>query len=95
MLAAGGKDHQIWLWNIADPAHPVLYAAPAAAGDVYALAFIGENEIAVGSLDNNVTLIDTNADDALARICATAGDPVTPNEWSDFAPGVPYLDPCR
>jgi WD40 repeat protein len=31
---------------------------------------------------------------ALAGICASLGQPITPTEWNKYVPGVPYTAPC-
>jgi WD40 repeat protein len=62
---------------------------------VYAVAFSPSGRtLAAGSADGTVRLWDTGPSAAADAICASAGDPITSQEWSGYIPGVPYAPPC-
>jgi WD40 repeat protein len=96
-LAAGANDGTVWLWNVGDPARPRLTATLSGLpGHVFSIAFSpGGTQLAAASYDDDtVRLWDTSPAAARAGICANLGQPVTPAEWSGYAPGVPYRAPC-
>lgn len=41
-----------------------------------------------------VRLWDTDTAQVAARLCATAGTPITRTEWRHFLPDRPYRPPC-
>jgi WD40 repeat protein len=47
-----------------------------------------------GGADGQTRLWNIDPDRVAALICATAGSPVTPEEWSRYVPGEPYRPPC-
>jgi WD40 repeat protein len=95
-LAVGVTDGTVWLWNVASPAHPVLIATlTSPANHVYGLAFSPSGaQLAATSFEGTVHLWDTSPADALAGVCATAGQQLTQEEWAGYVPGVPYQAPC-
>ena len=95
-LAVGVTDGTVWLWNVAAPAHPVLIATLEGPADhVYGLAFSPSGaQLAATSFEGTVHLWDTSPADALASICADAGQQLTAAEWAGYVPGVPYRAPC-
>jgi WD40 repeat protein/transcriptional regulator with XRE-family HTH domain len=95
-LAGGITDGTVWLWNLANPAHPALIAAlTGPAGHVYSVSFSpAGTQLAAASSDGTVHLWDTSAAEARATVCATAGQPITRQEWKTYVPGVPYRVPC-
>jgi WD40 repeat protein len=98
MLAAGSTDGSAWIWDLAKPANPALIAhvtdTVSPGGIVYTLAFSPDgNTLAVGS-NESVRLWDTHPTAAAAKICATAGQPLTRTEWNAYIPGRPYSPPC-
>ena len=59
ILAAGGEDDKVWLWNMADPAHPARTGQPLTgpSGSVNSVAFSPDGKIlAAGSGDHKVWL---------------------------------------
>ena len=96
MLAAASKDGVVWMWDVTDPAAPILQSTLAAAeGTLYAvgLAPDGAHVSAGGSAQSVVTWqIDPNA--VAASTCPRTGTPMTQDEWQQVAPGVPYDPPC-
>jgi WD40 repeat protein len=95
-LAAGSGDGTIWLWSLADPRHPARLATlTGPTGAVYAPAFDPECGVLASSGADKVTrLWDTDPERVAAWICATAGDPVTAEEWARYVPAPAYTAPC-
>jgi WD40 repeat protein len=59
ILAAGGADKKVWLWNLANPARPTRLGRPLAGpgGDIYSVAFSPDGQIlAAGGADKKVWL---------------------------------------
>jgi WD40 repeat protein len=95
-LAGGVMDGTVWLWNVADPVHPsVIATLTGPVGHVYSVAFSPSGEqLAATSGDGTVRLFDASAAEATAAVCATAGQPITRQQWGTYVPGVPYRVPC-
>jgi WD40 repeat protein/transcriptional regulator with XRE-family HTH domain len=95
-LATSDGDKTIWLWDITRPAKPATTAiltGPAKA--VFAAVFkpMG-NSLVAGSQDGTVRLWLTSPATAARYICSTAGTPITPAEWAQYIPALPYRPPC-
>jgi WD40 repeat protein len=95
-IAAGTGDGTIWLWGITDPHRPDLRATlPAHTGSVFTVAFDPGNGILIsGGADRTTRLWNISTSQVATFICATAGDPVTAEEWARYVPGEPYRRPC-
>jgi WD40 repeat protein len=95
-LAAGVTDGHVWLWNVADPADPVLIADLTGPADhVYSVAFSPSgDQLAAASYEGTVHLWDTSPVAARHAVCGNLGQPITAAEWSALVPGVPYRAPC-
>ena len=50
--------------------------------------------LAAGSDDETVRLWNLNVDDAIQRICATTSNTLTPAQWHQYIPQLPYDPPC-
>ncbi|GHE56919.1 nSTAND1 domain-containing NTPase [Streptomyces vinaceus] len=64
LLAAGGADGSVRLWDLADPGHPLAYAQPltGAAGPVFGLAFTPDGaRLVAGSQDRSTRVWDVPA----------------------------------
>jgi WD40 repeat protein/transcriptional regulator with XRE-family HTH domain len=95
-LAAAAGDKSVWLWNVADPgrAHPIA-ALGGAGGSVLAVAFSPDGtRIAGGVADDTVRLWQIDPAAAARQLCATAGDPISAEEWAHYVTGKAYDPPC-
>jgi len=96
MLASGGDDGTIWLWDVADPAdpHPLgqLQTGNTAAADSVAFSPDGHT-LASGNTDGATRLWNLNIQYAIQRICATAGG-LTPRQWNQYIPQLAYQPSC-
>jgi WD40 repeat protein/transcriptional regulator with XRE-family HTH domain/energy-coupling factor transporter ATP-binding protein EcfA2 len=95
-LATADGDKTVTLWNITDPARPARVGTlTGPAGTVFSVAFTPDGtSIAAGSQDDTTRLWPATASAAAAYICAVAGSPITPAEWVQYIPGLPYNPPC-
>jgi WD40 repeat protein len=97
ILAVGANDGTAWLWNLATPAHPALIATlTGLQAHVFSVAFSPDGtQLAAASYDDNaIRLWDTSPATAQATICANLGQPLSPAEWADYMPEIPYHTPC-
>ncbi|MHB1874389.1 MAG: nSTAND1 domain-containing NTPase [Streptosporangiaceae bacterium] len=96
LAAAADTDNDVWLWNVARPAHPSLIATLTGPGDhVYAVDFAPAGHLLVApSADGTVHLWNTDPAAVAAAICAGAGQPLTRQEWATYVPGVAYRPAC-
>ncbi len=95
-LATADGDKTVGLWNLADPASPARLASlTGPAGTVFAAVFSPDGTaLAAGSQDGTTRLWRATASSAATYVCATVGTPITPAEWSQYIPGLPYTPPC-
>ncbi|MFG2039117.1 helix-turn-helix domain-containing protein [Dactylosporangium sp. NPDC048998] len=98
VLAAAGGDGAVWTWRLMPSEPPQLTTALQAAnpdGKTYAIAFTpdGRSLIAAGSA-GTITFWPTDEQQVAADLCATAGDPLTAQEWAQYVPGIPYRRTC-
>jgi WD40 repeat protein len=96
-LAAGGGDGKVWLWTLANAARPAHLGQPLTgpANDVTSVAFSPDGTIlAAGTSDGTTQIWDLNVDDAIQRICAATNNTLTPAQWNQYLPQLPYSPPC-
>jgi len=90
------SDPAINLWDVANPGGPRLEAQWAQPNrdsvDVLGFSPVGQVLVAVGGRDIN--LWSTNPAQIVENLCAGAGDTITPAEWKEYIPGLPYRPPC-
>lgn len=96
-LAAADGGKTVALWDIANPAAPSSLGSLAGpAGTVFSVAFgLGGHVIAAGSQDGTTRLWAATPAAAARDVCAIAGAPLTPAEWAQYVPGLPYNPPCE
>lgn len=62
---------------------------------VTSVAFSPDGQtLAAGSNDHNVWLWNLSIEDATQRICATTSNTLTPAQWNQYIPQLPYDPPC-
>lgn len=95
-LAASTTGGQVWLWGIGDPSKPGSHGELAAAsGEVNAIAFSPtDNTLVGGGTGQLVNFWHYRPYQAVNRVCALAGTPITSTEWSSYVEGLPYNPPC-
>jgi WD40 repeat protein len=95
-LAAGSADDTIWLWNISHPAHASPVGQPiTVASAVDSVAFQpGQGVLATGTGDGTTQLWNLNVDQAIDRICATTGNDLSRQQWTNYVGQLPYTPPC-
>lgn len=96
MLADGGDDATIRLWDIADLAHPQPIGQPltAASRSFYSVAFSPNGQtLASGSIDGAIWLWNPTVNYPTDRICSTAGN-LTSQQWQAYIQELPYQPLC-
>ncbi|MEV6483020.1 helix-turn-helix domain-containing protein [Streptomyces sp. NPDC051576] len=95
-LAAGSGDGGIRVWDTTIPARPVLLAAlTAPEGATYAVAFDPQNGTLASAGSAAAAHLWTMDPEAVARlVCATAGDPPTRAEWTEYVGASSPARPC-
>ncbi|MFB9469224.1 TIR domain-containing protein [Nonomuraea salmonea] len=95
-LASANTDHTVSLWDLRRPGDPrISTTLTGPADDVFAVAFSRDGKsIAAGGHDRKVRIWSTDASQAAAAICTTAGRPLTEEEWHTYAHDLPYRQAC-
>jgi WD40 repeat protein len=83
------------LWDIRDLRHSSLLGALTGhTSSVKSVAFSPDGHtLATASADSTARLWETNVDSVAARICSTTPT-ITPLEWNQYLPALPYQPPC-
>lgn len=98
-MAVVGED-SVQVWSLRDPGSPVLEGTftPPSAGPQGTQNLLEEEFAASGRLFveefTTVYAVGGNSGDLAERLCASLGSAITPAQWKQHAPGVPYLNPC-
>ncbi|GLZ31740.1 hypothetical protein Lesp02_39280 [Lentzea sp. NBRC 105346] len=96
-LATGSDDRSLRLWNVTDPRHPVAIAV--LTGPTIAVADVefspDGKTLAWAMFDPTIRLLGADLDADLAGACASAGPPISREDWNRFTPDVPYAPPCK
>jgi WD40 repeat protein len=105
-LATASLHNSVRLWNVSDPAHPasVAIVGRESTTEEFSTVAIGPDGLLVAtaitplgqSASIRTWLWDTDPARAAASICAdaSASPPITPIQWQQYFPGVPYDPPC-
>ncbi|WP_298585424.1 helix-turn-helix domain-containing protein [uncultured Kocuria sp.] len=93
LLAGASGDKFVWMWKVG-AADLEVHAALSASGDrMNDVRFVGDRLVATGD-DGVVRSWFVEAEDAVAEVCSTRGDPITEDEWRRHVTGAPYRDLC-
>lgn len=97
----------VQLWDIHNPGEPELLGSitTPAEGDavtnvtadeqVLGVAFTGQGDtLARSTSAMSTSLVDSDPAQLAARLCGYAAAPISPAQWQQDAPGVPYRRPC-
>jgi WD40 repeat protein len=104
-VAAGGT---VQLWDIHNPEEPVSLGSVTVLADgdadnssltssieqVFGLAFTGMGDTLAITTDYTTSLVDSDPAELAARLCGYAEVPISPAQWQQYAPSVPYQRPC-
>ncbi|WP_165966031.1 helix-turn-helix domain-containing protein [Actinomadura sp. 7K534] len=96
-LAAAAGDGTVWLWDTSDPSDPrALATLTGSAESLYIDAAVPDRPLLVtAGVGRDVRLWSMDPDEVAARICATAGTPITEAEWRRYLPSASFDPPCR
>jgi WD40 repeat protein/energy-coupling factor transporter ATP-binding protein EcfA2 len=99
-LAVFGADHTIVLWDVAEPNQPAEIAVLASdAGMITSAAFSPDGQtLATTSGEygsNHTRLWEIDVERIEAHVCQDSTVPaITPVEWDQYFPGLPFQTPC-
>ena len=95
-LAIATAAGHVWLFAVGTPAKASLQAKLIAArGRLTALAFSpSDDTLVAGGDERRLTVWHFRPYQAVNRICALEGTPITPNEWANYVPVASYNPPC-
>jgi WD40 repeat protein len=98
-LTSAGEDRSVLLWDLTDPAHPASWGKGLTAGHTEAIETAANRPdgrlLATAGPDGTIQLTPLGLDQAIRRICASTDGLLSPAQWSDDIPELPYAPPCR
>jgi len=100
-LAVGGdvvngvSAGSVSLWDVSDPARPRQLGQPLAAGDNVSSVALSPSgtTMAVGGSDGT-QVWNRDVRYAINRICSQTAGELTPQQWRQYVPQLPYNPPC-
>lgn len=99
-LAVWNEAGTLQLWDITRPETAALTAAvtiPGSAGttqNVDAVLYLPDGSKLLVSAGDSVYVIDTSPAAIAGSLCSYTGASITRAQWQEFAPRVPYQNPC-
>ncbi|MGW5258219.1 nSTAND1 domain-containing NTPase [Streptomyces sp. NPDC004012] len=98
-LASAGKDRSVLLWDLTDPARPAAWGRALTAGHTDAIetaAYRPDGQLlTTAGPDGTIALTPLGLDQAIRRICTSTAGSLTPAQWPDYIPELPYTAPCH
>jgi WD40 repeat protein len=99
-LASGSNDGNVLLWDVSDRARPVAIGdslIPPGAALRTRIAFDPHGRLYAASRDGTIRIwnLETGAENAAKRICASTRNVLTEQRWNQILPFLPYDPPCR
>jgi WD40 repeat protein len=95
-LAAADGD-AVALWDVSNPAAPQQLGQPLATGNgspVDSVAFSPDGTTLVAGDSDGAQVWNRNIRSAIGRICDLTAGELTPQQWSQYIPQLPYDPPC-
>lgn len=93
--SSGADTDIVQLWDISNPSAPVLeYSLTDPDGILSAAGFTSSGTAFAVASDSSVFLYDTDPAKLATRLCSYTGNSITPAQWQQDAPGIPYQNPC-
>ncbi|WP_158890521.1 hypothetical protein [Amycolatopsis anabasis] len=94
-FTSGSADRTARLWDVSDPRAPVpLGVFAGSVGPAINATFSPDGRLLATSVDFAPAVWDPDPDRVAARVCDLAHPRITPEEWSQYFPGVAYQPPC-
>lgn len=92
-LLATSIEGDLWVWDGAEetPALSLRIKHPTAS---IAGADLADDQLLLALSDNTAVTWPGNATAAAADLCSRLGTPLTSREWTQLAPGVPFMNGC-
>ena len=96
LMADWNGSGSLQVWDITNTAAPFLQYTLAAPGgsDVTSAAFTASGIMLAVAGDTGTALFDTDPTQIADRLCSYTGGTITAAQWAQFAPGIPYQNPC-
>ena len=94
-LVATGGDQVIRGWDLtAEPASALRFALTGALARPWDVRFLPGDRLAVSGGNGALQVWTLSREAASRSLCAVRGDPLVPDEWSRYLPGINLADPC-